>query len=95
MHMGLSRKHEDLIETILFCLPPLNTTLRFIAFNAQHNEDDSNALSLSSTSLLWVTMAIFMATVTTAGSTHPKVSESGGSAAALATCGSVSEPAHP
>ena len=33
-----------------------------------------------------------MVIVTTAGRTHPKVSESGGSVAALATCGSVSLP---
>ena len=48
--MGLGRKHEDFIEMILVFLLPLNTTLRFITFNAQHNEDYNNALRLSSTS---------------------------------------------
>ena len=36
-----------------------------------------------------------MVTVTTVGMTHPTVSGSGGSAAAPATCGFVSEPTHP
>ena len=56
--MGLNRKHEDLIEMILVFLRPLNTTYRFIMFNAQHNEDYNNARSLSSTSRMWVTVAI-------------------------------------
>ena len=52
--LGLSRKHEDLIELILVFLQPLNTTHRFIMVNAQHDEDHNNARS---TSRMWVTMA--------------------------------------
>ena len=44
---------------ILVFLQPLNTTHRFIMFNAQHDEDHNNARSLSSTSRMWLTMAIY------------------------------------
>ena len=57
MHIGAGQEHEDLIEMILVFLLLLNITLMIITFNAQHSEDHRNALSLSSTSRLWVTMA--------------------------------------
>ena len=56
--MGLSRKQVDLIEMILVFLLLLTSTLMLITFNVQHSEDHRNALSLSSTSRLWVAMAI-------------------------------------
>ena len=76
---------------ILVFLQPLNTTHRFIMFNAQHDEDHNNARS---TSWMWMTMAIHgyshngsktdLTMFCYKGLAQPKAGKSGGSVAALA-----------